>query len=112
MPAETFSGPSEHRGPGGRTPGDNIPPTPLARGGSAGGVVAMLPLRQWRPFVTFMKFKSIRMRGLAATAVTAGAVAASLSLTGASAGPVNSVAAVAGSGHAFGFGFRLVASPG
>ena len=52
------------------------------------------------------------MRGLALTAVAAGALAASLSLTGASAAPANSVAAVAGSGHAFGFGFRLVASPG
>ena len=57
-----------------------------------------------------MTFKSIRTRVLALTAVAAGAVAASLSLTAASAAPVNSVAAAAGSGRAVTFG--LQASPG
>ena len=86
---------------------DSIPPAPSMRGTSAGGVVATLPPRQGRPFVTF---KSIRTRALAVTAVAAGAVAASLSLTAASAAPMNSVAAAAGSGHAY--TFHLKASPG
>jgi hypothetical protein len=55
-----------------------------------------------------MIFKSIRMRTLALTAVAAGAVAASLSLTGASAAVVKSAAA--SSSHTFSFG--LVPSPG
>jgi len=58
-------------------------------------------------------FKSICTRAMAVTAVAAGAVAASLSLTGwASAAPVNSVAAAAGSGSGSAVSFGLIPSPG
>jgi len=58
-----------------------------------------------------VKFKNIRTRrALALGAVAAGAVAASLSLTGASAATVKNVAAASGSSHAV--TFRLKASPG
>jgi len=56
--------------------------------------------------------KHLRRRAVtwAAAGLAATAAASALSLTAASAAPVNSVAAAAGSGHAFTFG--LVASPG
>jgi hypothetical protein len=57
-----------------------------------------------------MNVKRIRPRALAWTALAAGALAASLGLSAASAAPVTSATAAAGSGHPFSFG--LVASPG
>jgi hypothetical protein len=57
-----------------------------------------------------MNIKRIRPRALAWTALAAGALAASLGLSAASAAPVTSATAAAGPGHPVSFG--LVASPG